>query len=69
MGEDFCNRGMTSDQMSYFYNAIQSVEATDIDNQTMAFGRVMADKESSRGINKAVDQKRHAAVKALLQRK
>lgn len=55
--------------MSYFYNAIQSVEASSIDNQTMAFGRVMADKESSKGINQAVDSMRNAAVKALLQKR
>lgn len=59
---------MSNDQMSYFYNCCLAVEAQQIDYQSMAFGRVMTDKEGQKGINKSVDGMKNALIKELIRK-
>lgn len=59
---------MNNDQMSYWFKACQSVEAMNIDNTTMAFGRVMGDKESGKKINQSIDKMRNTLTKDLLRK-
>lgn len=66
MGEEYLDRGMSSEQLSYFYNCCTVVESTAIDYQTMAFGRVMTDKDGQKSINQSIDQMRSTLTKQLL---
>ena len=66
LGKEYLERGMSTEQMIYFYNCCTVVEAASIDYNTMAFARVMTDAEGQKSINKSIDSMRATLTKQLL---
>ena len=66
LGSKYLERGMSTEQLIYFFNCCTVVEASAIDYSTMAFGRVMTDAEGQKGINKSIDSMRTTLTKQLL---
>jgi len=68
MGKDFLSNGMSADEMIYYYHCCNVAESTSINNNTMAFGRVMTDKDGQKSINKAVDGMQASLTKYLMRK-
>ena len=60
---------MTTDQMEFWSAACQSANATAIRHSSLATAAVMSDKESSKRVNKSLDQMSGTLTKYLLRKK
>lgn len=66
LGPDILKDGMTEDQMLLFAHAIEAVSVRRINDQTLAFASVMADKEDKQKVTTALNAKDNVLFKFLI---
>ena len=53
-GEDYSRKGLSLQQMKYFYRACEAVGVRNINQTALGVGRVMAGKEGQKDIDKTL---------------
>tara|TARA_R110002096_G_scaffold59120_1_gene148456 strand:- start:240 stop:446 length:207 start_codon:yes stop_codon:yes gene_type:complete len=61
-------RGLSEESMSLFMMAIESSEASEVENMTMAFARVMGGDEAQKEISKILARKKNALQETLVRK-